>query len=85
MEVLLGIILFFVLLYYGFKLFLRYGMPWLLTRLMKNQQAKYNRQQGFSESEKREGDIRLKTDKSKKPKDDSGFGEYVDFEDVQDK
>ena len=84
MEVLLGIILFFVFLYYGFKLFLRYGMPWLLTRLMKNQQTKYNRQQGFNESGKREGDIRLNTDKSKKSKDDSGFGEYVDFEDVQD-
>ncbi len=85
MDILFGIILFFVLLYYGLKLFLRYGLPWLIGRFMKNQQAKYgqwNQQQGNQESQKENGDVKIKADRTKKPKDDSGFGEYVDYEDV---
>lgn len=81
MEVLLGIILFFVILYYGFKLFLRYVLPWLLGRFVRKQQAKYGQQQN-NYSGKREGDVRVTPDKSTKPRKDTGFGEYVDFEDM---
>jgi hypothetical protein len=82
MDILLGIILFFVLLYYALKLFLRYGLPWLIGRFMHNQQNKYQQQQGFN-TDKKEGEVRVKMDKRKKSKDDSGFGEYVDYEDVK--
>ncbi len=82
MDILLGIILFFVLLYYALKLFLRYGLPWLIGRFMRNQQNKYQQQQGFNQNNK-EGEIRVKRDKRKKDKDDGDFGEYVDYEDVK--
>lgn len=84
MDVLLGIILFFILFYYIFKLFLRYALPWLLARFMHKQQNKFYQQQGF-QSENQEGEVKIKRDKSKKAKDDSSFGEYVDYEDVDDK
>ena len=77
MDILFGIILFFVLLYYALKLFLRYGLPWLIGRFMRNQQNKYQQQQGDNQN-KKEGEVRVKMDKGKKGKDDSGFGEYVD-------
>lgn len=82
MDIFLGIILFFVLLYYALKLFLRYGLPWLIDRFMRNQQNKYQQQQGFNQDRK-EGEVRVKMDKRKKGKDDSSFGEYVDYEDVK--
>lgn len=86
MELLLGIFFFFVLLYYGLKLFLKYGLPWLITRFMKNQQSKYSAYgQSRADQQKREGEIKIKTSRQGKPKDDTGFGEYVDFEELDDK
>ena len=82
MDILLGIILFFVLIYYALKLFLRFGLPWLIGRFMRNQQNKYQQQQGFGK-QKKEGEVRVKMTKTEKEKDDSGFGEYVDYEDVK--
>lgn len=83
MDFFLGIILFLALSWYGFKLFLRYGLPWLIARFMKNQQAKYNQfGQQQTTSRKTEGDVEIKTNQTKKSKDDDGFGEYVEFEDV---
>ena len=58
MNFFLWLILVFFLLSYGFRLFLRYGMPWLLSRFMKKQQDKfnqaYNQQQGFQQKKKKE-------------------------------
>lgn len=83
MKFFLGLILFFVFLYYGFKLFLQYGMPWVVNRFMKKQQEKFNQfGQQQNTSQKREGDVEIKNKKGAKPKDDDGFGEYVDFEDI---
>jgi len=83
MEILLGIILFLVIIYYAFKIFLRYGLPWILARFMRNQQEKFNQQ--YQHNTQKEGEVRLKNNKSKKEKDDSDFGEYVDYEDVDEK
>ncbi len=85
MEILLGIILFFVVLWYGFKLFLRYGLPWLLARFMKNQQSRFGNfnQQQADNRQRPDGEVQVKKEKSQKPKDNDGFGEYVDFEDVE--
>ena len=49
---------------------------------MRNQQNKYQQKQGFNQN-KKEGEVKVKMDKGKKGKDDSGFGEYVDYEDVK--
>ena len=49
---------------------------------MRNQQNKYQQQQGDNQN-KKEGEVQVKMNKPKKGKDDSGFGEYVDYEDVK--
>ena len=83
MKFLFWVILFFVIIYYGFKLFFRYGLPWILSRFVQKQQEKYNRNQGFN-PDKQEGDVTVKNNASKQEKNDAGFGEYVDFEDIKD-
>ena len=88
MNFFLWIIFVFFLLAYGFRLFLRYGMPWILGRFMKKQQEKfnqaYNQQQGFGQG-KKEGEVEINVPPKKEMKKDNGFGEYVDFEeDVDD-
>jgi len=50
---------------------------------MRNQQEKFNQQ--YQHNTRKEGEVRLKNNKSKKEKDDSDFGEYVDYEDVDEK
>jgi hypothetical protein len=86
METLLWIIFIFIFLGYAFKFFLKYGLPWLLGRFIRNQQEKYNgfgAQNTYNGPGTAEGDIRVKTDtKTKKPKKDEGFGEYVEYEDL---
>ena len=88
MNLFLWLIFIFFLLAYGFRLFLRYGMPWLLGRFMKKQQEKfnqaYNQQQGFGQGNT-EGEVEINVPSKKEQKKDNGFGEYVDFEeDVED-
>ena len=88
MNFFLWLIFIFFILAYGFRLFLRYGMPWLLGRFMKKQQEKFNQannpQQDFRQR-KREGDVEINVPPANEQKKDSGFGEYIDFEeDVKD-
>ena len=83
MDVLLGILVFFMLLWYGLKIFLRYGLPWLLARFVRKQQEKYGPYQQPPGSDRQEGEVRVKKPSNQATKDDSGFGEYVDFEDIK--
>jgi len=83
MNFFLWLIFIFFVLAYGFKLFLRYGMPWLLGRFMKKQQEKFNQtysqQQAYGQG-KKEGEVEINIPpKTEQPKDNE-FGEYVDFE-----
>jgi hypothetical protein len=84
MDVFLGILLFFIVVYYAMKLFLRYVLPWLLARFVKKQQDKFSQQHVYNE-EKKEGEINIKSKTRGKTKDDKSFGEYIDFEDLDDK
>ena len=72
-----------MLLWYGFKIFLRYGLPWLIARFVRKQQAKQGQYQRSSNMNSEEGEVRLKKDPTQKTNDDTDFGEYVDFEDVK--
>lgn len=86
MEFILSAILIIILLGYAFKLFLRYGVPWLMGRYMKKQQEKFY--QGFDQTsgnthQKREGEINIKQTRKTTKKDDGDFGEYVEFEDLE--
>jgi len=85
MEALLRFIFIVALVYYGFKLVARYVMPWVITRFIKKQQQKFNDMNGVNNSSydtKNEGEVHIKIKKPKSAKNDDGFGEYVDFEDV---
>ncbi len=87
LEFLLSVILIFLLLGYAFRLFFRYGLPWLMGRYMKSQQQKFH--EGFDQSagngrDKKEGEVEIKQARKKTKKDENDFGEYVDFEDVDD-
>ncbi|MCF6341889.1 MAG: hypothetical protein L3J31_03690 [Bacteroidales bacterium] len=87
MKFLFWIILIFLVLSYGMKLFMRYGLPWLLGRFMKKQQEKFNRgydQRQDTQQQRREGDVEINVPSAKAQKKDTGFGEYIEFEDVDD-
>ena len=87
LEFLLSVILIFLLLGYAFRLFFRYGLPWLMNRYMKSQKQKFY--EGFDQTtgnsrDNKEGEVEIKQTRKKTKKDDNDFGEYVDFEDVDD-
>ena len=81
MNAFLWILLIFISVYYGFRIFVRYLLPWLLARFIKNQQEKFN---NYSKTQPENDHVSVKTRKTKARKDDTTFGEYVDFEDVDD-
>jgi len=81
MDFIFGIIIFFVLLYYLIKMFFRYVLPWLLRKYVKKQQEKFG-QNAWGREEPPEGEIKIKRPAQTKHKDDRDFGEYIDFEDV---
>jgi len=86
LEALLKFILVIILIYYGLRLTIRYVVPWLLARFVAKQQEKFNNMNGFqnqSQGNRQDGDINIKKEKPDQNKDDSDFGEYVDFEEVK--
>ena len=87
MEALLRFIFVAVIIYYSFKLFFRYAVPWMITRFMKKQQDKFSQMNGFPNSgynRKKDGEVNIKSKQTKKSRGDTSFGEYVDFEDIDD-
>jgi len=85
MEILLWIIFIFLIIGYGFKIFFRYGMPWLLNRFVQNQQKKYasNFSSGFNSQTTNQNvnpETERKNKKDTETKED--FGEYVDYEEI---
>jgi len=89
MEAILRFIFVVVIIYYGFRLVFRYVAPWLLGRFMKKQQDKFSQMNGSGNTgydQAKEGEVHVKKNKSQKTDNsDDDFGEYVDFEDVDDK
>ena len=86
MEALLRLIFIVIIIYYGFRLFFRYAMPWLLARFMRKQQEKYSNMAGFGKQQpnSKSGDVNFKEASGNKNNNDKDFGEYVDFEEVED-
>jgi hypothetical protein len=84
-EVLFWIIFIFIIAGYVFKLFLRYGLPWMLNRFVNKQQKKYtNSFNNAPPNQNKEGEVKVKkTTKKKSDGDKEDFGEYVDFEDLK--
>ncbi len=82
MEAIIRFIFVLVLVYYAFKLTIRYVLPWILTRFVKKQQEKYDDMNTNYTSG--DGEVHVKTKTTNKAKHESDFGEYVDFEEIDD-
>jgi hypothetical protein len=87
MELFLKFIFVVVVIYYSGLLFFRYGLPWLLARFIRKQQEKFFQQPPVSGSGNTEPKAKKQPKVKKKKTDDKGdtFGEYVDFEEIEDK
>jgi|TARA_Y100000385_G_scaffold286381_1_gene348280 hypothetical protein len=86
LEALLRLIFIVIIIYYGFRLFFRYAVPWLLARFMRKQQEKYANMSGFGKQQQnsKSEDVNFKEASDIRNNNDKDFGEYVDFEDVED-
>lgn len=86
LEFLFWVFFIFIVIGYVFKLFVRYGLPWLLTRFIKNQQKKYSDPFSSGSNPKQQsdsGEVSIKKGRKKTDeRDKNDFGDYVDFEDL---
>ena len=85
LETFLTVVFVFILFYYAFRLFFRYGLPWLLARHIRKQQQKFygaNSQTQENVRNRKEGEVKIKNVRQEKKKNDGDFGEHVDFEEV---
>lgn len=84
MELFLLVIFWIIVVYYAFKLTLRYAVPWLVKRYIRKMQHNMD---GFGQKhsgpQEKDG---LKVDPSGKAETriDPDAGEYVDFEEIKD-
>lgn len=72
-----------LVIWYGIRLIVKYVLPWLIMHFINKQQRNYD---NYSQktSRKKEGEINIKKGTGeKKKKDDTQFGEYVDFEEIK--
>lgn len=79
---LLKIILVFILLYYLFKLLLRYVFPYFVKRHLKRAQQNYTGRQN-QQTRRKSGEVNIdfKPDDTKHKQDD--IGEYIDYEEIK--
>lgn len=68
-----------LLVYYGFKLIVRYLIPFLFRLFLKNHAGKQYRQK---QEHKKEGEISIDTPPKSSAENDN-LGEYVDFEEIK--
>ena len=87
MDILFGIFLFFVIIILAARIFIRYGLPYILGRFIRKQEQNFYQSNNQSQQQKKEeGEVKIRQKSStnkKRHKDDKTFGEYVDFEDVE--
>lgn len=72
-------LLLFVAIYYAFRIIFRFLIPFLLKRLARKYQKGYS-----SNSSRKTGEVHINSDSSKKKTSDN-LGEYVDYEEVNEK
>jgi len=73
-----------LIIYYGIRLFVRYVVPLLVDKGIKNMQQKMNEQQRqYQQPKKRpDGEVTIERDRANPRNSQSDKGEYVDFEEV---
>jgi len=85
---LLRTLLILALFYYGFKLIVKFLLPFFAQRWVKKAQERFDEQQGYvnpEEAKKREGEVNFSNTKSqgssKTGKEE--LGDYIDFEEIK--
>lgn len=81
MGTLLKTILIFLVVYYSIKFMLRLFAPLLLKHFI----TRVSRKSRSQESNKREGEVTIEKNKAKQKSTNSDVGDYVDFEEIDDK
>lgn len=89
MEKVLFVLFWALVIYYLFRLFFKYVVPWLIARYVKNLQRRMGEQLN-RQTNQYENKSASETDDSvhvdyvpkEKPKTNSDIGEYIDFEDI---
>jgi hypothetical protein len=82
METFILIIFWLIVVYYAFKLGIRYLLPWIVGRYIRRMQRNmhnYNQQH-----QQGSGDMNVKYTSQEDPKINPEVGEYVDFEEIKD-
>jgi len=78
-----------IIIYYVFKILVRYVFPFLVKRFLNNAQQQFYKQNPHldpEEQKKREGEVKVKskpTQKNEKDNSQDDFGDYVDFEEIK--
>jgi hypothetical protein len=72
-----------LVIYFGFKLVVRYLLPRLVQKGVKNMQQKmYDQYRQQQNSHRREGEVTVENRRSKNTGSNPTKGEYVDFEEI---
>lgn len=80
------LLLILVLLYYGFKLLVRYVFPYFLKRFVNNAQKNFYKQNPHldpDQAKKEEGNVHVNNKNTKSKHQQNDFGDYVDYEEIK--
>ncbi|MDA3943989.1 MAG: hypothetical protein PF694_10675 [Bacteroidetes bacterium] len=83
METFFLFIFWVLFIFYAFRLFLRYVLPWIIGRYIRKMQDKMGQSQNKNNQQK-EGEVKLNYKESEHSRVDPDIGEYVDFEEIKD-
>ena len=76
----------FFLISYLFKMIGRFLLPYVLKKYIRKQQSKFNHGFGYrKDNVEKEGKVTIKKNPKKPKSDTSDMGEYVDFEEIDEK
>ena len=79
---LVKILVFFILILYGFRVLVRYILPWFLRNAIKKAQQRAGYQQENYKKQK-EGETSIHKKPYKTTKKNHNVGQYVDYEEVE--
>lgn len=82
---LLRTILIILLIYYGFKIVMRFAFPFIVKSFMGKVEKKFQEQQGGQSKERptKVGETSIDKTPNKDTKSNDSVGEYVDYEEIE--
>ncbi len=73
--------------FYGLRLLIRFVFPWLVRFFLRKRMTAFHQGSVHQNEARKEGDVSIKTNAKRKQdhNDGKGLGDYVNFEEVDDK